>query len=147
MALVSSEHRSPGSIPGAFASLASCSSVFMLEFHSTDRSSATAPREPKEGSGSLRLAPLFQQFLQILDAILQKTRFCLGSPCLCHCLENCHPICLRCLPFLHFHILLLPLGHRKLTFCCEACAQLSFPSVSGGVLWSTGPCVGPDLAY
>lgn len=60
--------------------------------------------------------------------------------------RNCHPICLRCLPFLHSHILLLPLGHRKLTFCCEARAQSSLSQCGLAEFSGLQVHVDPDLA-
>ena len=119
----------------------------LVEFHSTDWSSATNSREP-EGNfrsslslpGSLLSAiPANSSCNSRDDWIL--FRFCLPVPPP----RNCHPICLKHLPFLHsyprFSCSLWVMGNSH--FSVKNVPKVLFPMRSRRVLWSMGPCRPP----
>ena len=139
---VSSEHCSSGSIPGAFLPLPVVLWPCGISQHRLVLSHKLKGTWRKFQELFLHLAPLFQQFQQILAAILQMTGFCLGSACLCHCLEIAIPSAWSV--FL-FSILTpdspAPFGSRETRILLwRMCPKLSFPVRSRRVLWSTGPC-------
>lgn len=115
----------------------------LVEFHSTDWSSATNSREP-EGNFRSSLSTWLPSFRNSCNSSCNSRddwvlfRFCLPVPPR----RNCHPIRLKHLPFLHsyprFSCSLWVTGNSHSSV--KNVPKALFPMRSHGVLWPMGPC-------